>query len=80
MADLKQLAIVREMALQKERKTLLAFSAAQQQMAELQQQLETLQQYKEDYVQQITNTGQQGVTVAKLVLLQNFLAKIWAII
>jgi len=76
MADLKQLAIVRDMAQQKERKTLQAFSAAQQQMAALQQQLDTLQQYKKDYVQQIMDTGQQGVSVANLVLLQNFLAKI----
>ncbi|NRA54681.1 MAG: flagellar export protein FliJ [Gammaproteobacteria bacterium] len=76
MADLKQLNIVKELALKKERTALQALSAAQQQMAGLQQQLKTLQQYKTDYVAQISATGREGVTVANLLLLQNFLAKI----
>jgi flagellar FliJ protein len=76
MADLKQLAIVKSLAVQKEQQALQGLSAAQQQMTALQQQQQTLQQYKTDYVQQITETGQQGVSVSKLILLQDFLAKI----
>lgn len=76
MADLKQLAIVKEIATQKERQSLRAFSAARQQVSQLEQQMASLQQYKSDYMQQITQTGMQGVTADKLILLQGFLAKI----
>lgn len=76
MADLKQLNVVKEIATQKEQQSLQALSAASQQMSQLQQQKASLQQYKTDYMGQMTANGQQGVTAAKLMLLQGFLVKI----
>ena len=76
MANLKQLHIVKEMAAQKEQQALQAFSAATNQMSQLEQQKASLRQYKIDYMRQITQTGQQGVSADKLMLLQGFLAKV----
>ena len=76
MAELKQLILVKDLAYKKEQQALTAYSAAQQQINQLVQQKESLIQYKVDYMHQITEIGQQGVTANKLMLLQNFLAKI----
>ncbi|NRA70768.1 MAG: flagellar export protein FliJ [Gammaproteobacteria bacterium] len=76
MADLKQLIMVKEMATNKERAALQAFSASQQQMTQLQQQKSSLEEYKLDYMRQMIEQGKQGLSAAKLGLLQGFLAKI----
>ena len=76
MADLKQLNIVKDLASKKEQQALQTLSAAQSQIRQLEQQKESLVQYKLDYMQQIIDTGNLGVTADKLMLLQGFLAKI----
>ena len=76
MADIKQLNIVKEMAKKKENAALQKFSAAQQQINQLQRQMETLAEYKKDYLLQMQPNPDQLVTANRLISLQEFLAKL----
>ena len=76
MADLKQLKVVKNMASDKEQAALRQFSAAQQQLTQLQSQMQSLVEYKKDYLSQMKPSETQQITVSKLILLQGFLAKI----
>lgn len=76
MADIKQLAIVLEMANKKEQEALKVYSQAEQQLTQLKQQMESLTQYKADYLQQMKPENSQQVTATKLMQLQGFLTKI----
>jgi len=76
MADLKQLSIVKELALKKEQAALNLFSSAQQQLQKMQIQMTSLNEYKQEYLSQMTPEKNQQVVANKLILIQNFLAKI----
>jgi len=76
MADIKQLTVVKNMAKTKEQAALRQFSSAQQQLSRMQQQLNSLNDYKKDYLIQMQPDQSSRVTAGKLILLQNFLAKI----
>jgi len=76
MADIKQLQIVKNMAQQKEQAALRQFSSAQQQLANMKMQLQSLSEYKSDYLRQMQPDASVAVSANKLILLQNFLAKI----
>lgn len=76
MANIKQLAIVLSMANKKEQEALKVYSEAEQQLTQLKQQMESLTQYKADYLLQMKPENSQQVTAVKLIRLQGFLAKI----
>ncbi|NRA60069.1 MAG: flagellar export protein FliJ [Psychrobium sp.] len=76
MADIKQLTIVKEMAEKKERDALKMFSAAQQQINKLQNQMQTLSEYRQDYLMQMQPNAEQRVTASRLIALQEFLVKL----
>lgn len=76
MADVKQLNVVKNMAETKEQEALSKFTSAQQQLTEMKQQLESLTNYKQEYLTQMQPDNVGQVTANKLILLQNFLAKI----
>ncbi|MDP2559834.1 flagellar export protein FliJ [Psychrobium sp. 1_MG-2023] len=76
MADIKQLLIVKEMASKKEQEQLRMLTAAQQQLNQLKQQMDSLIQYKKDYLRQMKPDPTVPVSADKLILLQGFLAKI----
>jgi len=76
MANIKQLAIVLSMADKKEQEALKVYSEAEQQLTQLKQQMESLTQYKADYLLQMKPENSQQVTAVKLIRLQGFLAKI----
>lgn len=76
MANIKQLTIVLSMANKKEQEALKVYSQAEQQLTQLKQQMESLTQYKADYLLQMKPENSQQVTAIKLIRLQGFLAKI----
>ena len=76
MANIKQLTIVKEMAEKKEQDALKMFSAAQQQMNQLQNQMQTLSEYRQDYLTQMQPNAKQLVTASRLIALQEFLSKL----
>jgi len=76
MADIKQLTIVKELAHKKEQAALNQFSSAQQQLVQMQQQMKALADYKQEYLAQMAPENSQQITASKLILIQNFLAKI----
>jgi len=76
MASINQLNIVLDMAQKKENETLTIFSQAQQQLAQMKQQMDSLTQYKVDYLEQMKPENVQDITVDKLIRLQGFLAQI----
>ncbi len=76
MANIKQLTIVLSMANKKEQEALKVYSEAEQQLTQLKQQMESLTQYKADYLLQMKPENSQQVTAVKLIRLQGFLAKI----
>jgi len=76
MADLKQLAIVKNLAEKKEQAALNQFSSAQQQLQQMQAQMKALSDYKKEYLLQMSPSQNQQVSANKLILIQGFLAKI----
>lgn len=76
MADIKQLTIVKDMAQKKTQAALNQFSSAQQQLAQMQTQMKALADYKQEYLAQMTPDSGEQVSANKLILIQNFLAKI----
>lgn len=76
MANVKQLHIVLDMANKKEQEELKNYSQAQQQLTQLKQQMESLSQYKADYLGQMKPENNQEITATKLIRLQVFLAQI----
>lgn len=76
MANIKQLHIVLDMAIKKEQGLLKIFSQAQQQLMQLKQQMDSLVQYKADYLQQMKPENSVNITAVKLIRLQGFLAQI----
>jgi len=76
MANTKQLYIVLEMANKKEQEELKNYSQAQQQLTQLKQQMESLSQYKADYLGQMKPENNQEITATKLIQLQGFLTQI----
>jgi len=76
MASINQLNIVLDMAQKKENEALTIFSQAQQQLTQLQQQMDSLAQYKVDYLEQMKPENSQQLTVEKLIRLQGFLAQL----
>ena len=76
MANVKQLTIVHDMAHKKEQDALKVFSQAQQQLNQLKEQMESLVQYKQDYLAQMKPENIHQVSADKLIRLQGFLAQI----
>ncbi|OIQ47992.1 MAG: flagellar export protein FliJ [Gammaproteobacteria bacterium MedPE] len=76
MANVKQLTIVLDMAQKKEQDALKVFSQAQQQLNQLKEQMESLVQYKQDYLAQMKPENIHQVSADKLIRLQGFLAQI----
>ncbi len=76
MANVKQLNIVKDLAEKKAQAALNKFSSAQQQLVQMQQQMKALTDYKQEYLTQMAPDSGQPVTASKLILIQNFLAKI----
>lgn len=76
MANIKQLNIVLNMAQTKEQEQLKIFSQAQQQLNQLKQQMQSLVQYKADYLEQMKPENAVNITADKLIRLQGFLAQI----
>jgi len=76
MANVKQLTIVLDMANKKEQAELKVYSQAQQQLTLLKQQMESLVQYKSDYLTQMKPENTQQVTSTQLIRLQGFLTQI----
>lgn len=76
MANVKQLNIVLDMANVKEQESLKVYSQAEQQLTQLKQQMESLVQYKADYLLQMSPENSQQVTATKLIRLQGFLTQI----